>query len=306
MDLHKNYALQPDASLRKRMKFDTDPDPVDPEIVNESDNQMGEEADDQQPVAYPIAYGCIAWYVGRKADDHNTHNWKVYVRGVDGEDLSFFIDKVVFNLHNSFAKPQREVCEHPYEVGESGWGEFEFGIQLHFVDPTEPVIEFRHPLKLYPKDQQPHQTTKVPVINERYEELVFNSPSPGFKKALLRGPTRPPPPLHPMHHLFAHFDEEHEIRRLAAAQNFVSNQLRAVYRRIEAAQTRDPTLMTVLPHYTEPMDNESIGSHNRAVAVPKLTTMPGFAGPSTNKLKTHLSLKAGRGRKRNHKNRRRK
>jgi YEATS domain-containing protein 1/3 len=42
-----------------------------------------------------------------------THDWQLYVRGSQGDgssyEISHFIDKVVFNLHDSFPKPKRTV-----------------------------------------------------------------------------------------------------------------------------------------------------------------------------------------------------
>jgi len=65
-------------------------------------------------MACPLVYGSVAWWLGRKADESATHRWTVYVRGPQGEDISYFIDKVVFHLHPSFDKSAREVCEPPY------------------------------------------------------------------------------------------------------------------------------------------------------------------------------------------------
>lgn len=36
-----------------------------------------------------------------------THDWELYVKGCDSADISHYIDKVVFNLHESFPKPKR-------------------------------------------------------------------------------------------------------------------------------------------------------------------------------------------------------
>lgn len=36
-----------------------------------------------------------------------THDWIVFVRGQDDKDISQFVDKVVFHLHESFQKPKR-------------------------------------------------------------------------------------------------------------------------------------------------------------------------------------------------------
>lgn len=39
--------------------------------------------------------------------DGFTHDWELFVRGTDNNDISHFVDKVVFNLHDSFPKPKR-------------------------------------------------------------------------------------------------------------------------------------------------------------------------------------------------------
>jgi hypothetical protein len=36
-----------------------------------------------------------------------THKWMCYIRGVKGEDISYFVKKVVFNLHPSFPNPKK-------------------------------------------------------------------------------------------------------------------------------------------------------------------------------------------------------
>lgn len=36
-----------------------------------------------------------------------THDWVVFVRGPESCDISHFVEKVVFYLHESFAKPKR-------------------------------------------------------------------------------------------------------------------------------------------------------------------------------------------------------
>ena len=87
----------------------------------------------------PIVYGSIAFYLGKKADEFQTHEWTLFVRGPNQEDLSSVVAKVVFQLHASFAQPIREYTEPPFEVTERGWGEFEAQIRIHWKDPTEKV-----------------------------------------------------------------------------------------------------------------------------------------------------------------------
>jgi YEATS domain-containing protein 4 len=78
----------------------------------------------------PIVYGSVAFFLGKKADEFKTHQWTLYVRGPNNEDLSGIIDKVVFQLHASFAEPMREILQPPFEVTECGWGEFEAQIRI--------------------------------------------------------------------------------------------------------------------------------------------------------------------------------
>ena len=85
----------------------------------------------------PLVHGSVAWYLGKKADEFQTHRWTLYLRGANNEDLSACISKVVFHLHASFQQPTREFTEPPYEVTERGWGEFEAQIRIYWKDPSE-------------------------------------------------------------------------------------------------------------------------------------------------------------------------
>lgn len=43
----------------------------------------------------------------KKTPNGFTHDWELYVKGVNGADISHYVEKVVFHLHNSFPKPKR-------------------------------------------------------------------------------------------------------------------------------------------------------------------------------------------------------
>lgn len=91
-------------------------------------------------VCLPIVHGSVAFYLGKKAENKNefqSHQWTLYLRGSNNEDLSPCIEKVVFQLHPSFAQPLREFTQPPYEVTEKGWGEFDAQIRIHWKDPSE-------------------------------------------------------------------------------------------------------------------------------------------------------------------------
>lgn len=41
--------------------------------------------------------------------------------------------------------PSLVVMKPPYEISETGWGEFEVVIKIFFADPAEKPVEFRFP-----------------------------------------------------------------------------------------------------------------------------------------------------------------
>ena len=61
----------------------------------------------EESITKPIIYGSMSFWLGKKAEEKASHKWVCYVRGVNNEDLSYFIKKVVFTLHPSFKIPIR-------------------------------------------------------------------------------------------------------------------------------------------------------------------------------------------------------
>lgn len=93
---------------------------------------------DNTTTCLPLAYGSIAFYLGKEADEYHTHRWTLYVRSPDPKfDLSSAIEKVVFQLHPSFPQPTRELTEPPFEVTESGWGEFDASIRIIWKEVSD-------------------------------------------------------------------------------------------------------------------------------------------------------------------------
>lgn len=56
-----------------------------------------------------LYYGNVATPLGGKkaSDSDHTHKWTILVRGVNNEDISFWIKKVTFRLHETYPNPQR-------------------------------------------------------------------------------------------------------------------------------------------------------------------------------------------------------
>ncbi|XP_015889645.2 transcription initiation factor TFIID subunit 14b isoform X2 [Ziziphus jujuba] len=191
-------------------------------------------------IAVPIAYGTIAFYLGRKASESQSHKWTVYVRGATNEDLGVVLKRVVFQLHPSFNNPTRVVESAPFELSECGWGEFEIAISLFFhSDICDKQLDLYHHLKLYPEDESGPQSIKKPVVVETYNEIVFPDPSESFIARVQNHPAVVVPRLpavtvenanekergdtkdHPLAQWFMNFSEADELLKLAAARQQV-------------------------------------------------------------------------------------
>ncbi|XP_064611236.1 YEATS domain-containing protein 4-like [Liolophura sinensis] len=125
----------------------------------------------------PIVFGNIARYFGKKREeDGHTHQWTVYVKPFRNEDMSAYVKKVNFKLHESYANPNRVVVRPPYEVTETGWGEFEIIIKIYFNDPNERPVTLYHLLKLF-QSETDIMLGKKSLVSEVYEELIFQDPT---------------------------------------------------------------------------------------------------------------------------------
>ena len=153
------------------------------------------------------------------------------MRGMQCEDLSYFISRVTFSLHASFNPPIRTIEKPPYELQEYGWGEFSIGIRIHFKDRSIPPVDTVHMLKLYPPaNLKPNP--KKPVLSEQYDEIVFNNPSVSFYNTLMAGP-KIEPPRHPFTDFFGNFSEIHDLKRIREAQAYVNKELAIAKQKIE-------------------------------------------------------------------------
>jgi len=138
--------------------------------MNHQHHQIQPRRLDNTTTCLPIVYGSIAYNLGPDAiDEYHTHRWTLYVRigpgGSGSNDTnppppsSNIISKVLFTLHPSFARPNREVCSPgPYEVSEVGWGEFEASMRIVWnADSRERSTLVTHLIRLYPT------TTAMPM-----------------------------------------------------------------------------------------------------------------------------------------------
>mmetsp|Transcript_351 Transcript_351/g.410 ORF Transcript_351/g.410 Transcript_351/m.410 type:complete len:210 (+) Transcript_351:158-787(+) len=180
-------------------------------------------------ICRPIVIGSIAFFLGRMAVDEHSHKWTIYLRGLDGEDLSYFISKVVFTLHPSCSQPVVTVEKPPFQVTQTGWGEFQAMIKIFFTDPNEKPVETFHMLRLYPVGGQTSNAAllKKPVVHEHYDEFVFREPSEDFYKLLTNAPKTKSEPgkedeLKPYYTTFSEVDS---MGKIMTAQNFITSEI---------------------------------------------------------------------------------
>ncbi|KAI5694392.1 YEATS domain-containing protein 4 [Diaphorina citri] len=136
-------------------------------------------------IVKPIIYGNVAKYFGKKREsDGHTHEWKVYIKPYYKEDLAKYIKKVSFKLHESYPVNVRILTKPPFEISETGWGEFELVIKIYFHDPNERPVTLYHMLKLFKTKDAACDATNSLLYNEFYEEIIFNEPTLTMYKTL--------------------------------------------------------------------------------------------------------------------------
>ncbi|XP_076967497.1 YEATS domain-containing protein 4 isoform X1 [Tamandua tetradactyla] len=135
-------------------------------------------------IVKPVVYGNVARYFGKKREeDGHTHQWTVYVKPYRNEDMSTYVKKIQFKLHESYGNPLRVVTKPPYEITETGWGEFEIIIKIFFIDPNERPVTLYHLLKLFQSDTNAMLGKKT-VVSEFYDEMIFQDPTAMMQQLL--------------------------------------------------------------------------------------------------------------------------
>jgi len=134
-----------------------------------------------------------------------------------------------------------------------GWGEFEASIRIVWKEEAEerPVL-LTHFIKLYPSnapvatvDPSTYMNTTVPVVSEKYDEVVFTNPKVVFHKQLLDGQQQQSRKnkkkkqlTYPLSHessVMEHFrtyGDETDVKAMLAAKEFLQKELRSVKDRL--------------------------------------------------------------------------
>ncbi|KAK3375241.1 yeats family-domain-containing protein [Podospora didyma] len=135
--------------------------------------------------------------------NEHTHLWTVFVKGIDDVDITYWLRRVQFKLHETIPNPIRMIDGEkgkPFQVHETGWGEFEITIKLYYVaESGEKPQTLYHHLRLHPygRTEEEKETMRLgggDIISWTYEEQIFNEPYDAFYDILTSG-AYPPPAL---------------------------------------------------------------------------------------------------------------
>lgn len=184
-------------------------------------------------VTRPIIYGNTAKKIGDvrppNAPAEHTHLWTIFVRGPQNEDISYIIKKVVFKLHDTYPNATRTIEAPPFELTETGWGEFEIYIKIHFVDEAnEKMLSLYHHLRLHPyhKIESDHSQKPDEISSVYYDEIVFNEPNEDFFKILMSKPGNLLPSNKTENCVFSKQLEQEEIDRIDMGIDKVNEQIK--------------------------------------------------------------------------------
>ncbi|KAL1925181.1 uncharacterized protein VTP21DRAFT_64 [Calcarisporiella thermophila] len=101
--------------------------------------------------------------------------WQISIYGVNeaGENyIPAYLEKVDYLLHPTFKSPTRTKTSPPFTLTEQGWGEFDIGVRLYFVDKNVKHDILIHDLHF----KSSHYEVNYP--------LIFENPTPSFLQLL--------------------------------------------------------------------------------------------------------------------------
>lgn len=141
-------------------------------------------------ISRPFIIGSEAWNLTPQnhpdpIPEGHTKGWRVYVKGLEGgPKVSSWLKKVQFKLHHTYANASRTIEEEPFQVQETGYGEFEVELRLYFDSASGEKAQYRiHRLRLEPygtEAEQAAQRAANSVVAETLEIVEFNEPSQEF------------------------------------------------------------------------------------------------------------------------------
>lgn len=107
------------------------------------------------------------------------YKWNLFLRsGDERQQIDKVVQKVVFNLHETFKNPVRVCTQPPYCVKENGYGEFAFPIDIYFKGTSDKyTIEYFLEL--------PPANSLTPLNRFRKEKITFLNPCAELRSLLI-------------------------------------------------------------------------------------------------------------------------
>ncbi len=136
--------------------------------------------------------------VAKRGDLTVTHEFTVFLRGFDNQDISYIVKQVEIQLHSSMEQPRRVIRYPPFETSCVCYAESDINIRVTFIDEAEAdPVDLRFPCVLFPQTSGSRADI---VIHPHVDTFVFPFPSLAFEGILNRGPVtaRQPSPLDKM------------------------------------------------------------------------------------------------------------
>ncbi|KAM0334347.1 hypothetical protein ACHAQA_001372 [Verticillium albo-atrum] len=154
-------------------------------------------------VCRPFVYGTTAIPFGPQnpkppgvPDDH-THSWQVFVKGLDDTDVTYWLRRIQFKLHESIPNHVRMIdgeLGKPFVVNETGWGEFEITLKLYYAaESGEKPQTLYHHLRLHPYGRTEEEKEEMRTAGTGevrawvYEDQLFSEPYETFYEILTSG-----------------------------------------------------------------------------------------------------------------------
>ncbi|KAL4717304.1 hypothetical protein ACJJTC_017191 [Scirpophaga incertulas] len=116
-------------------------------------------------------------------------DWRLWVRGVSGADISAFVHKVVFYLHpaSAFVYPKRVLQEPPYEIQESGSLSTDIPIHVYLKYSNKPKkIRLRYSLVIESNARSSSESQCVYYDVENPPEQLWRALMRGGGEAVAR------------------------------------------------------------------------------------------------------------------------
>jgi len=117
----------------------------------------------------------------------HTHDWEVFIKGAGNNQIEQCIEKVVFNLHETVANPERQVRRPPFVVRDTGYGSFFIKIRFFFQTTEKNFRETKSEYELILPSANPKDDGYTKELKfKRPIRMWFEPKTDDFRAKLLK------------------------------------------------------------------------------------------------------------------------